>query len=387
MRLSFIENISILIELLANSPFTIFALLIAILIFVTLLINLYLDKKYLKILFPLIYILFLSLIVFYGHIDIVKSFKFFIGDLFSKKHFPSISLFLVIIFTNAIGLFVNIFSKRNSNYSKFVTIFIFSFFQFLFSLFIYMVYEQNILILELENLYQIKGIISILDISVLSFLAWIFLLVVGFGLNMVNKYGNEKETDTITLGTWNEVQKMIEQNNQKISEEMDIIKKQIIINRVLIQKQCCKMEEQLNSSEAYMFSQLQEVTDGIKSKELLAQLNFLYEMIKEKYETLTMELENVIKNGNTSDLQIKLFQLEGRMKQTNEQVAQQLKLLEVNPVYEIEKVKDYIETLEVLLKRYIVDINHQLKQTRKEIEISEQRSIRKNNTRFEKVER
>ena len=376
MNLSIFEKLSVLFELITSSPFTLFALLLAVFIFVSLFINLYVNKKYIKLIFPIIYILFIGLLLFNYHANIIKGFELFIDDLFLKTYFPSIALYFTMLFVNALGLFVTIFSSKITKYSKMVTIFCFSALQFLFALFFFVISEQHLALSDWTNLYQNKEILSILEVSMATFLLWIFLLFVGFGLNMINKYGNdnEQETGLVNEETMKAYEEKVNQYVVKIAENLLTLKKQVDEDRNSFNQKITKLETLVSKNHNLLQTQIQEVTGDISSRELLSQVKTLQKLVYENYRSVSMELD-ALKENPTADveqLQQKVHYLEGVMTRTNEQLLEKLKRLEARPdsLYDVEKLDDRVQELEQLLKRYIVDMNYQLLKTRQEITIA-----------------
>lgn len=370
MNLSIFEKLSVVFELLTHSPIALMAFLLSIFLFASLLINLYIDKKYVKVLFPIGYLLFLGILLLNYRTNIIQGFQLFIDDLFLKTYFPSVALYFTMLIVNAGVLFVTIFLKKVSKFSKILNMVSFSGLQFLFALFLLVVSDQKIALSEWETLYQNKEILSILEVSMGLFLIWLFLLVVGFGLNMINRHCNEEETVTISLEQWQQLDTLIKKNMIKLSDEVEHLKRSLEQERTTTLMRVAKVETELLQTKQLIIDQIQEVTGGIHSQVLLEDIQRLEELVTEQQQAYQIQLTKLAEypHHDQSKLEARLSILEDKMSKMNQVLAQQLALLKVTPQYEIDKLQDQFRNLELLMKRYIVDMNRQLLITKKEFD-------------------
>lgn len=374
MNLSVFEKLSVVFELLTHSPVAFLAFFLSIFLFTSLFINLYIDKKYLKIFFPLGYLIFLGILLLNYRTNIIQGFQLFIDDLFMKTYFPSVALYFTMLITNALVLFVTIFLKKVSKFSKILNMASFSGLQFLFALFLLVVSEQKIVLSEWEALYQNKEILSILEVSMGLFLVWIFLLVVGFGLNMINRHCNEEETVTMSLDQWQQLNTLIKKNMITLSSEVEQLKQKLDQEQASTSGRLTTIEAQLSETRQLVMDQLQEVTGGIHSRMLLQRIEQLKIMVTEQQHAFQEQLTRAYHDHPELDARLSI--LEKKMIDINQVLAQQLALLKVTPQYEIDKLQDQFHNLEILLKRYITDMNRQLLLTKRgsEHDLSQRRT-------------
>lgn len=366
MNLSIFEKLSVLFELITNSSFTVISFLLALFIFVSLMVTLYIEKKSLKLIFPVIYVLFIALLTINYYDDLIKGFGLFVDDLFFKTYFPSIALYFTILFVNALGLFLAMFSKKVTKYSKMVTIGAFSCLQFLFALLFQVTASNNLSLSDWSSLYQNREILSILEVSMGVFLIWLFLLFIGFGLHMINKYGEEKEDIvTISMSTWQEFQNSIKNNIVRLTQEMELTKKKNELDKMQTLQRLNLFEEALIRSNNYFANELARVANQVNHRELYNHVLRLQQIITATYQYTAKEIE-ILKRGQVDGtmLEKRMQQFEMALLQLHDEFENEVKVLRNRPESEVQFLKDKIDMLEFSLKQYVCDIKRQIEKTR-----------------------
>lgn len=381
MGLSIFEKISVIFEMFLHTPFVFLFLLFVLMIAGSLLIHLYVHKKYLKFIFPIFYILFIAMLMLQYHTYLIKGVKLFLDDLFFQVYFPSIALYFFILMINFIALLVSICKKKITNYSKIVTIISFCLLQLLFALFLFTISVQNLELTDWSRLYQNKEILSILEISISTFFGWIFLLIIGYGLHMINKESDKQENDIVlSYDNWQQLNHLVKENILKLSEEVEQLKKQLLLEREQTNKQFIRLEQNLEQSNQFFIEKLKNTTSEIKNSTLLDDIEQLQAFVERNLITFQKQLTQIKEEMPVSSEYVKtqVMQVEQLILKNNKNVEQQMSALQKIPSYELEQMKIQMKDLETLMKRYIMQMNYQLVQTRKEMMIQKQNTINKN---------
>lgn len=363
MGLSIFEKMSIIFELFSHNPFVLLLLLFIIVITVTLLISLYTKKKCIKYLAPFLYLLFIIVLLVNYYTNITKGIALFIDDLFFQVYFPSIALYIFILLINLIVLFCSFNMKKITKYSKIVNAISFSILQLLFALFLFVITNQKLDVTDWTSLYQNKEVLAILEISMSVFIGWLLLIVVGYSMRTINKKADLKEEQTIInkdeLTMLNE---LVKKNVFKLSEEVERLKQQLTLEREYNKKQLLIIEQKIELSNKFFI-------DKLNSKVLPDKIHELEKAINDNQLTLKRQLVDLQKMPIASkdyvDKQVIL--LEKLMNNNNKELLKQIVDIQNIPTGEIDIINAKVEKLETFIKRYMIEMNHQIVQTRKEI--------------------
>lgn len=375
MGLSIFEKISVIFEMFIHTPFSFLFLLFAIAIATSLLANLYGKKKYLKFLFPVLYVLFIIILISQFHTQIWKGIQLFIDDLFFQIYFPSIALYIFILTINFVVLVVSLWMKKITKYSKIINIISFSVLQLLFSLFLFTIREQHLVLTDWATLYQNTKILSVLEVSISVFAGWILLLIIGLGFHMINKNSDKKEEGVvISYDGWKQLDYLVKENILKLSEEVEDLKKQLVIEKEQTSKELMRIEQKLEQSNAFFIQKLKTTTSGIKSSVLLTNIQELQSSFEHNQRILKKQLEHLQVEPMVSSDYVKqqVQLLEELIEKNNTNLEKQMHLLQTTPMHELNQMKEQVHELEMLMKRYMTEMNYQLVQTRKEIMIHKQ---------------
>lgn len=388
MNVTLFEKLSTVFGLLFSSPFTILLFVFAIFICASLFINLYVEKKQIKFIFPTLYIIFIGILIFQYQDYVVKGISLYIDDLFMKAYFPSLSLYFTFLGINVIAVFVSLFSNKLTKYSKLLNIISFSSLQFLFALLLNTIATLKLDITNWEVLYAKKEILSLLEVSMGLFILWLFFLFIGFTFHQINLYYDKKEKDAIiTSEKWNELQSLIKNHIFTLTEEVEKLKKELDKQNKIVEKRFNDMEDRLEATSHFFVEQFKIVTKKVNQSDLQNYVKSLEQQFLKNQKMIEQEFMRINNYPNTELEQVKdkIFKLEMMMQSHNEKVYQQLELLKVTPSYEMDKLKDQIKSLAILLKRYQVDMNYELQKTKKELLIEVEK--RRHRTQHEDVQK
>lgn len=388
MNVTLFEKLSTVFGLLFSSPFTILLFVFAIFICASLFINLYVEKKQIKFIFPTLYIIFIGILIFQYQDYVVKGISLYIDDLFMKAYFPSLSLYFTFLGINVIAVFVSLFSNKLTKYSKLLNIISFSSLQFLFALLLNTIATLKLDITNWEVLYAKKEILSLLEVSMGLFILWLFFLFIGFTFHQINLHYDKKEKDAIiTSEKWNELQSLIKNHIFTLTEEVEKLKKELDKQNKIVEKRFNDMEDRLEATSHFFVEQFKIVTKKVNQSDLQNYVKSLEQQFLKNQKMIEQEFMRINNYPNTELEQVKdkIFKLEMMMQSHNEKVYQQLELLKVTPSYEMDKLKDQIKSLAILLKRYQVDMNYELQKTKKELLIEVEK--RRHRTQHEDVQK
>lgn len=370
MSIGLFEKLSTIFGLLFSSSFTILLFVFAIFICASLFVNLYVEKKQVKLIFPVLYVIFVGILIFQFQDYVIKGFSLYLDDLFMKAYFPSLSLYFTFLAFNLIALFVSLFSQKLTKYSKMLNIISFSILQFLFALLLNTIATLKLDITNWEVLYEHKEILSLLEVSMGAFLLWIFFLFIGFTFHQINKHYDKKETEAVlTSEKWDELQSLIKNNIFALSEEVERLKQELEKQNKSMEKRFLEMEDTLEQTSRFFVEQFRTVTKKIGDSNLSEQVKKLEEQFLLNQQLVEREFKTIQHYPNVELAQVKekLIHLESLTHTNNEKVYQQLELLKITPSYEMDKLKDQIKSLSILLKRYQTDMNYELQKVKKEL--------------------
>ena len=370
MNISLFEKLSIVFGLLFSSPFTVLLFVFAIFIGASLFVHLYVEKKQVKFIFPILYFVFLGILVFQYQDYVIKGISLYIDDLFMKAYFPSLSLYFTFIVMNVIVLLITLFSNKITKYSKILNIVSFSSLQFLLALFLNTISTKKLDVTNWNALYEQKEILSLIEVSMGIFLLWIFFLVIGFAFHQINKHYDKKETEAVlTSEKWNELQSLIKDHIFTLTEEVERLKKELEKQSKSMEQRFTDIEDALEKTSRFFVEQFKTVTKKVDHVDLQKQVKQLEQQFLASQKMIEQEFTTIQHYPNTELEQVKekMMKLEMLMQAHNEKIYQQLELLKVTPRYEMDKLKDKMKDLDMLLKRYQADMNYELQKTKKEL--------------------
>ena len=370
MNISLFEKLSIVFGLLFSSPFTVLLFAFAIFICASLFVHLYVEKKQVKLIFPILYFVFLGILVFQYQDYVIKGISLYIDDLFMKAYFPSLSLYFTFLGINLIVLFITLFSNKITKYSKILNIVSFSSLQFLFALLLNTISTKKLDVTNWNALYEQKEILSLLEVSMGIFLLWIFFLFIGFAFHQINKHYDKKETEAVlTSEKWNELQSLIKDHIFTLTEEVERLKQELEKQNKSMEQRFTDMEDALEKTSRFFVEQFKTVTKKVDQSDLQNHVKQLEQQFLSSQKMIEQEFMTIRHYPNTELEQVKekMIKLEKMMHAHNEKIYQQLELLKVTPSYEMDKIKDQMKALDILLKRYQNDMNYELQKTKKEL--------------------
>lgn len=370
MGLSIFEKTSVIFEIFTNSPVALLFLIFTIILATSLILNLYMKKTYLKFLFPISYFIFILILTVQYHTYLLKGLQLFINDLFFQVYFPSIALYISILFINMIVLIFSMQLKKITNYSKIVNIISFSLLQLLFALFLLIISKNHFDLADWSTLYQNREVLSVLEISMSVFVGWVILLIIGMGLHIINKQ-TLKSDDGIVISSekWNQLNYLVKENVFKLSEEVESLKKQLVLEREKTKNDFLQLEQKLEKSNQYFMEQLKHGALGIQNDTLLKNIGQLQKLVEHNQAIVKRQLIEIqsTPTASTQYVQQQIQLLEKMMHRNNQVIASKIATIQEVPMSELSKMQDQVQELEILMKRYMTHMNYQLIQTRKEL--------------------
>ncbi len=142
------------------------------------------NKKQSKRTYIFIYILvFLAIVIQYGE-GIASFFDYLMNHVFVIFYFPNIAVYFVMILVTNIILWISIFRDKTDRNIKLLNSIIFCVLHYLLVLILAIVGKQELDVFTLESLYGSKEAMSLIELSNLIFVLWIFLLLLYRGIKI-----------------------------------------------------------------------------------------------------------------------------------------------------------------------------------------------------------
>ncbi len=186
LKLSLMEKLEVLKNIIASSPFTIITLLIIIFIgFLFITTNRH-NKEESKKLYILLYITCsFALIIKYAN-SISSLIDYFIDHIFVLIYFPNLAVYLLAVIIVNVVMWKSMFQKDNK-VLKIINTIIFCIFHYLLILLLAVISKNELNIFSTMSIYSNKEALSLIELSSFTFILWIIFSIVYFVMQKVLK--------------------------------------------------------------------------------------------------------------------------------------------------------------------------------------------------------
>ena len=195
-QLTLIEKVQVLFKLLFSSPIIIGIFAFSMILMIVLFFYSKINKRIIKYVFSLIYILLIGFAVFkYGKYFLV-GIDSFLTLFMANIYFPIIPVYVVMMFISFIIMIFTLNSKKKSRVIKIINTVFFTIIQMLFALFIYIVESNDIDLSSNTGLYSNEQTMTLLELGMGIFVIWIIILLVILYLKKADKIFKVKHDDS-----------------------------------------------------------------------------------------------------------------------------------------------------------------------------------------------
>lgn len=250
LKLTLLEKLKILFDLVLASPFFIFLLIFTILVFIILLDSKNYKRKQVQTYIMGIYILVFVAVIIKHHSSFLSVIDYLVNNVFVIFYFPNIAIYAtMIIFINIIML-RSIFSKKDK-VIRTLNMASYSVIMYLMLLIIYTISTENIDVYSELNMYSNQTLLVLIEISNIIFVIWMVLLLINKLLDFLETKGIRTKSRIPNIYP----------NKEIITVEKEIIKE--VIKEVPVEKIIYKeKKEDLFTKEEYLM-----MIDILKNKE------------------------------------------------------------------------------------------------------------------------
>lgn len=240
LKLTLLEKLKILFDLVLASPFFIFLLIFTILVFVILLDSKSYKKKQVQTYITGIYTLVFVAVIIKHHSSFLSVIDYLVNNVFVIFYFPNIAIYAtMIIFINIIML-RSIFSKKDK-VIRTLNMASYSIVMYLMLLIIYTISTENIDVYSELNMYSNQTLLVLIEISNIIFVIWMVLLLINKLLDFLETKGIRTKSRIPNIYP----------NKEIITVEKEIIKE--VIKEVPVEKIIYKeKKEELFTKEEYL---------------------------------------------------------------------------------------------------------------------------------------
>lgn len=362
------NEIGVLFELVLSKSYTLYAFLISIFIFLVIMGLIFSKHKWIGYTLPILYSLLFIFIILYYSIDFKTWIDLFVSNIGSKPYFPSISLYYLFLFLSAFFLFVGIIWDKVSKFTKIINTGSFLFLQFFFLQFMSTLKASEIAMSNWPAIYHEVDSMAIVNVSCYFFIIWLLNALSGFVINQVLK--DERMEDEYTKDEIVDNKKIDELD--EIKKEIYILKEKTNLNYNDIKERINSIEESLAFSNQYFLDELNNYREAFGNSEVNEILEDIESLVFKQYKDLQEEVKS-LKEMPTYDVDVlesKVRRLDDMMILIKDDLDEKVEYLKDNSPNEVKSLEEKISRLEFGMQRYQEDFLHELKKTKKEIEVT-----------------
>lgn len=236
IQATFLEQLKTLGNIFINNKYVFYIALIALIsILILELTNKFKNKKVLKIICMLVYVIILGILLYFFHEQIFTLIDYLMNNVFLFLFFPNLAVYTLIIIVINVLLIKSII--KDNKHLKRMNIIFFILFNIMFFLIIQNIIENNINIYEQLSIYTNKELLILISLSMKLFLLWLVMLcIIKITNHLSLSFAYKKSPVKVT------VQKEImsdEYNTIKVNDINDEIPKKtsLIPNNIVLDKE------------------------------------------------------------------------------------------------------------------------------------------------------
>lgn len=176
MRMSFIDKLKILLDIIKSSKLHILISIILLLLYMILItIN---KKNSKKKIFVGIYIILIGAIIFINRANLVNMFDYMMNNFFIIFYFPNLAIYLAAIIISNIIMLTSLLSKKMPHFIKNINITLYSIMTYLLVLVLNIIKENKLDVFTKMSVYGNRNAQAIIELSSIVFIIWIAFLII-----------------------------------------------------------------------------------------------------------------------------------------------------------------------------------------------------------------
>lgn len=185
-RVSLLEKIKSLVEIISSSYFFIFILIIFIILSIYLFNTIKKDEIRTKKAYVYAYaVILFSIMIFYNS-QIFDLLDYLMNNIFVILCFPNLAVYItMIIFLNII-MIKSVFSKKITNINKIINISVYSSIHFILILILNLISKNQINVYDQTSLYSNQDLLNLVSLSIIIFIMWILFNIISYFINKTN---------------------------------------------------------------------------------------------------------------------------------------------------------------------------------------------------------
>lgn len=262
-KVTIIDNIKVLIDIISSSIFFLIILLVMVLLAYLFITTTKKSQNQMKETYFLILIIgALILFLQYGS-SIGKIFDYFMNNVFILIYFPNLAIYFLALIISNIIMWKSIFKGPVNMPIRIINSISYFLIHYFLILILSLISEHKLDIFSQASIYQNKEVLSLIELSSIIFVVWILFLL---GFHFVSKYLLKKEqtikSDIVTLPQKEEIIR-----NEKNKEDI----KEITLNEPftleeyrLLSKMLKEEKQKKREAEQAKLTELQQLLDSLK---------------------------------------------------------------------------------------------------------------------------
>ena len=187
VQVNIFEQLQTLYNIFIKNPYV---LTLSIISIITLLIlgiaNSLKNKRIVKIVFVIVYVLIFGILLYFYHDEIFKLLDYLMNNIFIFLFFPNLAVYILVLVIVNILLLKSTLSNSTTKFIKSLNALCFVLFNLIFSLIIYNIIDKKIDVYEQLSIYTNNNLLILIEISMKLFLVWILILLVSKISNKLN---------------------------------------------------------------------------------------------------------------------------------------------------------------------------------------------------------
>lgn len=220
IRLSLIERLETIFEVIKNSNEALY--IIPIVSFVTLLLIIFglIKKHFIKYICAVIYIIGLGILGYFYHEPLFNMLDYLVENIVSNILFPNLAVYGFVLLVINIIMLISILSNKVSGLVKSFNTLCFAIMQLLLFFTVKLIIENNINVYEKLNVYTNQELLVLIEFSMAVFVIWMVLLIL---IKVINCLVNvvERKGINYSFTTLINNEKIVNPNQMVLNYELD----------------------------------------------------------------------------------------------------------------------------------------------------------------------
>lgn len=185
-RVSLLEKIKSLVEIISSSYFFIFMLIIFIALSIYLFNTIKKDEIKTKKAYVYAYAIILFAIMIFYNSQIFDLLDYLMNNIFVILCFPNLAVYIAMIIFLNIVMIKSVFSKKITNINKIINISVYSSIHFILILILNLINKNQINVYDQTSLYSNQDLLNLVSLSVIIFIMWILFNIILHFINRTN---------------------------------------------------------------------------------------------------------------------------------------------------------------------------------------------------------